>query len=78
MKGPFEIRAEALEVAVPGEEVWCRDAAKHDLPWCVLTKDEADEDFLDSESRAASSTGCISGIVEVIGRKTQEPKCGLS
>ena len=43
MKGPFETRAEALEVAVPGEEVWCRDAAKHDLPWCVMTKDEADE-----------------------------------
>lgn len=43
MKGPFETRAEALEVAVPGEDVLCRDAAKHDLPWCVMTKDEADE-----------------------------------
>ena len=50
MKGPFETRAEALEVAVPGEEVWCRDAAasslhetKPRLPWCVMTKEEADE-----------------------------------
>lgn len=42
MKGPFETRAEALEVAVPGEEVWCRDAAKHDLPWCVMAKEEAE------------------------------------
>lgn len=48
MKGPFETRAEALEVAVPGEEVWCRDArngsgATGPLPWCVMTSDEADE-----------------------------------
>ena len=43
MKGPFFTLDEARAAAQPGDEIWARNnRGQHG--WCVMTKDEADEE----------------------------------